>query len=91
LISFLLIVLMAAPAGWTVADTQSSHSHDDCPCCPDHGGSITDCLSACVASIAMPAFSLPAVQLDRGARPPVHIAATFSSRADLPFKPPPIR
>jgi hypothetical protein len=52
---------------------------------------MADCLSVCAVAVGMPAVSSPEVLRDRGIRPSAHIAAAFTSRADLPFKPPPIR
>jgi hypothetical protein len=110
LISFLLIALMALPAGWAApvsfgghsshahatssspaCDTHEAHGRDNCPCCPDHGGgSMADCFSVCAVSVAAPAASLPVIESVGSIRPPAHAAVAFSSRADLPFKPPPI-
>jgi hypothetical protein len=107
LLGFLLIALMAFPAGWagpaffgadSAHETSTSepceghdHASDDCPCCPDKGGSMADCLSSCVASVAVPASSLPVLRTGSALQPPVHAATEFTSRAELPFKPPPIR
>jgi len=109
LLSFLLIALMAFPAGWAVPVSFGSHSshatseaapdcatheqhtgRDDCPCCPHQGGSMADCLSVCAAAVAVPVTALPAMESVAGVRPPLHTAAAFTSRADSPFKPPPI-
>jgi hypothetical protein len=109
LLGFLLIALMAIPAGWAVPVSFSGHTshaagsslpchthHEtqgqhECPCCPDHGGgSMADCLSSCAASVAVPVTGVPVVEAVGSIRPPVHVAAAFSSRADALFKPPPI-
>jgi hypothetical protein len=110
LISFLLIVLMAIPAGWAApasfiahsshashaandappCHTEDAQSRDDCPCCPDHGGSMSDCLSACAVALAVPVTSLPVIQAVDGVRPLAHTVPAFTSIEDSPFKPPPI-
>lgn len=110
LIGFLLIALMAFPAGWAAPASfiaHSSHaahatsdappchtaelqSRDDCPCCPDDGGSMSDCLSACAAPLAVPAPSLPVLEAAGGIRPLAHAAPAFTSLEESPFKPPPI-
>jgi hypothetical protein len=77
------------------SDSLPCESHDEnngelCHCCPDEGGSLASCFSVCAAAVAVPSTGLPTVELARTARPPLHAAPIFTSRADSPFKPPPI-
>jgi hypothetical protein len=101
---FLLIGLLALPASWAAPGfALQMHSHDgdpcgmqdhapgkDCPCCPDTGGTPASCLSSCPAMVAVPVTLLAPAASFVAARPPIHSAAQFTSRSDLPFKPPPI-
>lgn len=80
--------------GASGADPCAMQDHapgDDCPCCPDSGGSVASCLSSCPAVVAAPVTLLVPIVFLSSVRPAVHPAASFTSRADLPFKPPPIR
>jgi hypothetical protein len=103
LIGFLLIALLALPPSWAMHGGASSGSHDtehcathgghpadDCPCCPDGDMSFTGCLYSCVAAAAMPVLIPSAEVVVIVVKPPTQSAVPFSTRADLPFKPPPI-
>jgi hypothetical protein len=84
-----------ASAAEALAGTEHCATHaqtppgDDCPCCPDEGNSMASCLSMCAVTAAPPPVVMP-VPLVRAPIPPSHAAASFSTRSDLPFKPPPI-
>jgi len=106
LIRFLMIFLLALPASGVVAAPTVHHSTgsieepcsthvegmgDECPCCPDNGKSIASCLSACAVAVALPVTVFLSADRAASGKPAVHPAVSFSSRAELPYKPPPIR
>ncbi len=80
-----------ASSGTHCDEMATSATHEKgCPCCPDGGGSMSDCLTLCSLAAALTPSVFVVGVVTSHERPEIALAVSLTSPSDPPLKPPPI-